>query len=152
MSIQRMFRQQLEEKLRDRSVRQGECLVWTHNLTQAGYGSFSLLKRNWLAHRIAHEMWIGEIPEGHDVHHKCENRACIEPTHLESLSRKDHLAIGVNSYKTHCKRNHEFTPENTIQVKRNGVITGRSCRQCMNDRNRIWMREYHQRKKEERTK
>ncbi len=32
--------------------------------------------------------------------------------------------------KTHCKNGHEFTPENTIVKKRDGIPIGRNCRTC----------------------
>lgn len=36
--------------------------------------------------------------------------------------------------QTHCKRGHEFTPENTYLDKRGG----RGCRQCINAKGRAW--------------
>lgn len=35
-----------------------------------------------LAHRVAYAEAVGEIPDGLDILHKCDNPACINPLHL----------------------------------------------------------------------
>lgn len=35
---------------------------------------------------MAYETWVGAIPEGHVVRHKCDNPPCINPDHLETGS------------------------------------------------------------------
>jgi hypothetical protein len=34
---------------------------------------------------------VGEIPEGHHLHHTCETPGCCNPAHLEPLSPGDHV-------------------------------------------------------------
>lgn len=34
------------------------------------------------AHRVAYERWVGPIPDGHVVRHRCDNPPCINPEHL----------------------------------------------------------------------
>jgi hypothetical protein len=58
------------------------CRVGGYGQTHKGY-----------AHRVAWESLNGPIPEGHDIHHTCENRACIEPTHLKLMTRRAHLRM-----------------------------------------------------------
>ena len=48
------------------------------------------LKRETFAHRLAYRVWVGEIPQDFVVHHKCENRQCINPSHLEAISKDEH--------------------------------------------------------------
>jgi hypothetical protein len=38
------------------------------------------------------------------------------------------------AHKTHCKRGHEFTEANAIQLFKNGIKNGRRCRKCHNER------------------
>lgn len=49
----------------------------------------------WRAHNN-----VDKIPKGYEINHKCSNRACCNPEHLELLSRKEHLDMtNRNRYK-----------------------------------------------------
>jgi hypothetical protein len=60
------------------------CLIWTGSKNARGYGNIrNLVTRSRLcAHRAAYEIFIGPIPEGMQVLHRCDNPSCVEPTHL----------------------------------------------------------------------
>jgi hypothetical protein len=68
-----------------------ECWPWIGKAEKAGYGAIrldqSLLLR---AHRVAYESEVGPIPEGHHLHHVCENPSCCNPAHLEPLTPQGH--------------------------------------------------------------
>lgn len=59
------------------------------------------------SHRIAWELWIGEIPSGHHVIQRCGNKRCINPEHLRaSLGTRrpieDRLRESVEINKNGC--------------------------------------------------
>jgi len=58
------------------------CWLWTHGVTNKGYGRFKLNGTMQLAHRIAYQLSIGTIPDGLCVLHRCDQRLCINPSHL----------------------------------------------------------------------
>jgi hypothetical protein len=108
------------------------CLTWTASTNQDGYGRFRWQGRKCQAHRVAYEVLVAEIPAGLTIDHLCRNVACVNASHMEPVTnRVNTLRSGnpaaINAAKTHCRRrNHEYTPENTI-TDRSGK---RKCRAC----------------------
>lgn len=99
------------------------CWEWTGARDKAGYGTFRLPDRSVRAHRFAYELLVGPIPPRRHLHHLCENPGCVKPSHLTPLTPQKHA--GLRAEKTHCRRGHEFTPENTGHQP-----TGRYCKRC----------------------
>lgn len=46
------------------------------------------------AHRIAWEAIHGPIPEGRELDHLCENKLCVNPEHLELVTRQENVVRG----------------------------------------------------------
>lgn len=124
-----------------------ECWVY-RTVAQRGYGYGRITVQRefqrWSegAHRIAYRLLVGEIPTGLDLDHLCRNPPCVNPWHLEPVTRlvNHHRAPkgrrgANNGGKTHCKRGHEFTLENTHLVP-----NGRQCRTCRQTAKAEWDR------------
>lgn len=108
------------------------CWLWTGGKLPLGYGMFhfSMPQIHIYAHRFAYITEVGAIPPGLVIDHLCRNPSCVNPKHLEPVTQRVNSLRGigfaaVNAAKTHCKRGHEFTPENTRPLK-----NGRACRTC----------------------
>lgn len=68
------------------------CWIWQHGVGRQGYGSLRDGK-TVRAHRWVYEREVGPIPEGHDLHHRCEVRLCVNPAHLEPLTPEQHVRL-----------------------------------------------------------
>ena len=131
----------LEERFWAKVDRRGldECWPWLSGMDGHGYGLFHVCHRHLPAHRFAYEATIGPIPAGLQIDHLCRNRSCVNPRHLEPVTRRENLMRGVcpsaiAARKTHCPQGHPYSPENTWR-RANG---NRTCKQCRNAHNRRW--------------
>lgn len=67
------------------------CWVWDGHCNTGGYGQFRLGgPKMMLAHRYYYEKLVGPIPENHELHHVCRNRKCVNPEHLQPVTRQSH--------------------------------------------------------------
>lgn len=67
----------------------GGCLQWQGHQAKNGYGVLSVENRIQYAHRLAYELAVGPIPAEMTIDHLCFNRMCINPNHLEVVTRAE---------------------------------------------------------------
>ena len=111
---------------------------WEYKLSQNG------TRKTARAHRLVASAFIGTI-EGVVVRHKDDNPANNHYSNLEIGSQRDNArdmkdrGRGRNHHsgQTHCKRGHEFTPENTRITRGGATGRGRACRTCEIEQQRI---------------
>lgn len=103
------------------------CWKWGGKISrQRGYGYIYHRGREYVAHRVFYVALVGEVPPGLDLDHLCRNRWCVNPSHLEPVTRQVNLLRGRNRNreKTHCPVGHTLAD---AYIDGRG---GRSCRAC----------------------
>lgn len=100
------------------------------------YGVLNIAGRQRMyAHRWSYEYHRAPIPDGLEIDHLCHNTLCVNPWHLEPVTRQVNAARVRSLARTHCPRGHEFTPENTYhRPDRPGA--SRDCKTCRAERQR----------------
>ena len=69
-----------------------KCWEWQLATNPRGYAIMRRRGRFWLAHRYSYHHLVGFLPRTAQVHHKCGNRLCVNPAHLQAVSGHDNVA------------------------------------------------------------
>lgn len=139
------------------------CWPWQGAVDRrSGYGEITVQgerRKRLRAHRVAHELYKGPIPGGLTIDHlchsydqhcpggRCEHRRCVNPAHLEAVSRAENSLRGQgsgakNARKTHCKHGHLLSGENLRTWTSDDGLVRRECKACR--------KKYHQRSERKR--
>lgn len=110
------------------------CWLWLAHTNAKGYGTF----RSTLAHRASYLLHKGPIRSG-EVDHKCNNRLCVSPDHLEVVTHQENVARSyargrkhhqfAHGDKSHCPRGHPYSGDNLYTYP--GPRKHRACRACL---------------------
>lgn len=119
----------------------GACWMWGGNVQNAGYAQMSTYKKTYLAHRWSYEFFRGGLDPTLTLDHKCRNKLCVNPFHLEQVTRVVNIQrapiSGVAKKaadKTHCQKGHDYAIHGVV-YKNGFTITGivkfaRRCTVC----------------------
>lgn len=109
--------EKLKSRIRDNYIKVNDH--WVVPKYGNGYGKIYAAGKNWLAHRLSYEVFVGPIPEGLQLDHLCRVTNCINPAHLEPVTAQVNKE---RAYQKVCKRGHELS---------DGNITKDGARQCL---------------------
>jgi hypothetical protein len=109
-----------ETKLRFESkinkLSHGGCWVWTGNKNEKGYGLVRIDGKRYKAHRIAYELYIGDIPSGMLVCHSCDNPECCNPKHLWLGTHADNQRDKIAKGRDHFSKGYVVSDENRVRI------------------------------------
>jgi hypothetical protein len=136
------------------------CLIWQGSTSKNGYPQTVYRNKGCRVHRKMFELTNNvSLTPDLDACHSCDVRRCVEPSHIWAGTRKQNMldcsakGRADRQWMTHCKRGHEFTPENTY-IKPGARL--RNCKTCQRERirteyetgkRREWQRRYRQQRR-----
>ena len=109
------------------------CWEWQGARSGNGYGTLGVDGRTRLAHRLSYQHFIGPIPDGLDLDHLCRVRWCVNPRHLEPVTRSVNATRGETGRvaRATCSICGDLLPPLGDPQRRDGTHRG-----CFNQRAR----------------
>lgn len=109
------------------------CMPWPGRINRKGYGVVMIDCIGVEAHRAVYISVRGEPASGKVLDHLCRVRHCVNPDHLEVVTRGENTLRGEsphakNKRKTHCPAGHPYSRENTYYPPGTRYRACKSCR------------------------
>jgi len=123
------------------------CWEWIGAKRRDGYGNFMINGKMIQAHRYSYELYNGTLIQGLVIDHLCRHTSCVNPDHLDQISRKENVLRGIspaaiNYRKSHCNNGHPLSGDNLWVGKK-----GRRCKTC-NMPDKQYKAEYYKKNKD----
>ena len=78
-----------------------DCWPWLGDKNYKDYGEFYFQGKRYRTHRLAYQIFIGEIKPGSIVMHTCDNPCCVNPKHLTLGTNQDNIIDSVKKDRWH---------------------------------------------------
>lgn len=112
----------LSERFWTKVQRTETCWLWIRYRNKDGYGRFMFEGRVWNAHRISYRLHYGDIPQGQEVMHVCDNPPCVNPAHLKTGTHRENIRDMLEKKRGRSpvgtqSPNAKITPEAVRQIR-----------------------------------
>lgn len=99
------------------------CIEWQKSKHTRGYGLTTVNNKSISTHRVSYELFVGPIPDGIFVCHRCDNPPCINPLHLflgtPNDNMNDMFTKGRNAdLRGHRNGGAKLTADDVIEIRR----------------------------------
>ena len=119
-------------------VRGDDCWGWRGCHNGVGYAYLRVEKQLRLATHVSLELsGLPRPSSDHHACHSCDNPICTNPSHLFWGTRSDNMRDCARKgrkaptpLRTHCRKGHQLTVENTIMSVGSDGKTNRRCKIC----------------------
>jgi hypothetical protein len=85
----------MDKAIKKINVTESGCWEWQAGRNKQGYGKIGRVidgkLKHFSAHRFFYQDLVGEIPEGMQVMHICDNPPCCNPSHLKLGTAADNI-------------------------------------------------------------
>ena len=79
------------------------CWEWIGSIHKTGYGTVAYGRGSLAAHRVIYQLTFGKIPEGLFILHGCDNKKCVNPSHLRAGTNAENIKEAAIKDQMHVK-------------------------------------------------
>jgi len=105
-------------------ITESGCWIWSSLTDDSSYGRLRIDGNQISAHRFSYSEFVGEIPEGLCVCHKCDIPSCVNPDHLFLGTHQENIDDRVRKGRSHrgkvrgeANYNSKLTEQDVISIR-----------------------------------